>query len=172
MIRAVYPGTFDPVHYGHVDIVQRAAAIFDQLIVAVYDRPQKNLLFSADDRVAMLETAVAGVPDVQVDHYGCLTVDYARAKDVQVIVRGLRVFSDFEFEFRLALTNQRLAPEVEVVSLMTREEHTFLSASTVKEVASLNGDISSMVPPHVGEALRARFLEPDSPIVPTNLLRD
>lgn len=157
MIRAIFPGTFDPIHCGHLDIAQRAAAIFDELIVAVYDRPHKNLVFSTEERVALVERAISEIPNAQVGHYNCLTVDYAKAQHAQVIVRGLRVFSDFEFEFRMALTNQRLVPEVEMVSFMTREEHTFLSSTTVKEVASLNGDISSMVPPHVRLALLERF---------------
>ena len=160
MIRAIYPGTFDPVHYGHIDIARRAAAVFDELIVAVYARPLKNLLFSTDERVTMLQKAIANIPNARVDFYDSLTVDYAKEKSAQVIVRGLRVFSDFEFEFRMALTNQRLAPGIEMVNLMTREDHTFLSSTTVKEVASLNGDISSMVPPHVRSALLARFVKP------------
>jgi pantetheine-phosphate adenylyltransferase len=159
MTRAVLPGTFDPVHYGHVDIVRRAARIVDELIVAVYSRPLKDLLFSTEERVHLLEEAIGEIPNARVGQYDCLTVDYARAQGAQVIVRGVRVFSDFEFEFRMALTNQRLAPGVEMMFLMTREEHTFLTASTVKEVAFLQGDISSMVPPHVCRALRARFAE-------------
>ncbi len=157
MIRAVFPGAFDPVHLGHIDIARRAAAIFDELVVAVYERPSKNVLFAVQERVAMMEQAIADIPNAWVGRYYCLTVDYAKALDAQVIVRGLRVFSDFEFEFRMALTNRRLTPEVEMVSFMTREEHTFLSSTTVKEVAELNGDISSMVMPHVQEALLARF---------------
>ncbi len=156
MIRAVYPGTFDPVHYGHMDIARRAAAIFDELVVAVYARPMKNLLFSVDERVALLEKALTHIPNARVDRYNTLTVDYVSAVNAQVIVRGLRVFSDFEFEFRMALTNQRLAPKIEMVNLMTKEEHTFLSSTTVKEVAALGGDISSMVPPHVEEAMSDR----------------
>lgn len=162
-IRAVFPGTFDPVHYGHVDIARRAAAIVDELIVAVYSRPLKNLLFTTKERVLLLEEAVQGIPNTRVGQYDCLTVDYARAQEAQVIVRGLRVFSDFEFEFRMALTNQRLARDVEMVFLMTREEHTFLTSSTVKEVAFLHGDISSMVPPHVCRALKARCAEMEAP---------
>lgn len=157
MIRAIFPGTFDPIHYGHLDIARRAAAIFDELIVAVYARPLKNLVFNTEERVALVERAIAAIPNARVGHYYCLTVDYAIAQNAQVIVRGLRVFSDFEFEFRMALTNQRLVPGIEMVSLMTREEHTFLSSTTVKEVALLNGDISSMVPPHVRLALLERF---------------
>lgn len=160
MIRAIYPGTFDPVHYGHMDIARRAAAIFDELIVAVYSRPLKNLLFSVEERVALVEEAIADIPNAKVDSYNSLTVDYAKAVQAQVIVRGLRVFSDFEFEFRIALTNQRLAPGIEMVNLMTKEEHTFLSSTTVKEVAELNGDITSMVPPTVRQALLARFGKP------------
>ena len=156
MTRAIFPGTFDPVHYGHLDVIQRAASIFDELIVSVYSRPLKNLLFSTEERIAMLKEAVADISNVRVGQYDCLTVDYAQAEKAQVIVRGLRVFSDFEFEFRMALTNQRLAPGVEMMFLMTREEHTFLSASTVKEVAALSGDISTMVPLHVRRALWER----------------
>jgi pantetheine-phosphate adenylyltransferase len=156
MTRAIFPGTFDPVHYGHVDVARRAAAIVDELIVAVYSRPLKDLLFSTEERLRLLEEAIRGIPNARVGQYDCLTVDYARAQGAQVIVRGLRVFSDFEFEFRMALTNQRLAPGVEMMFLMTREEHTFLTSSTVKEVAFLQGDITSMVPPHVCRALQAR----------------
>ena len=110
--------------------------------------------------MALLERAIESIPNARVGSYDCLTVDYARAQGAKVIVRGLRVFSDFEFEFRMALTNQRLAPGIEMVSLMTREQHTFLSSTTVKEVISLKGDVSSMVPPHVQDAMRARFMQP------------
>lgn len=157
MIRAIFPGTFDPVHFGHVDIARRAAAIFDELVLAVYNRPLKNLLFTTHERISLLEAAIADIPNARVTDYDCLTVDFARQQKAQVIVRGLRVFSDFELEFRMALTNQRLNSDVEMVFLMTRQEHTFLSSSTVKEVASLGGDITSMVPPHVRRALLARF---------------
>lgn len=157
MIRAIYPGTFDPVHFGHMDIAKRAAAIFDELIVAVYSRPMKNLLFDVEERVALVQEAIANIPNARVDSYYSLTVDYAKKTDSQVIVRGLRVFSDFELEFRMALTNRRLAPGIEIVNLMTKEDHTFLSSTTVKEVAELDGDITSMVPPHVRKALLARF---------------
>lgn len=157
MTRAIFPGTFDPVHYGHLDVIRRAVAIFDELIVSVYNLPLKDLLFSTEERIALLEEALADMSNVRVGQYDCLTVDYAQVEKAQVIVRGLRVFSDFEFEFRMALTNQRLAPGVEMVFFMTRQEHTFLSASTVKEVAALGGDISTMVPLHVRRALLARF---------------
>lgn len=157
--RAVFPGTFDPVHFGHLDIIHRAAAIFDELVVAVYSRPMKDLLFSTEERITLLKRELADMPNIRVGQYDCLTVDYARKEQAQAIVRGLRVFSDFEFEFRMALTNKRLASGVEMVFFMTREEHTFLSSTTVKEVASLHGDISTMVPPHVCRVLQAYFAQ-------------
>ncbi|MCL4870265.1 MAG: pantetheine-phosphate adenylyltransferase [Anaerolineae bacterium] len=157
--KAVYPGTFDPVHYGHLNLMMRAAAIFDELIVAVFDhgRPTKSVLFSAEERVQMIEESLLGQPNISVRPFNSLTVDFARQVGANIMVRGLRVFSDFEFEFRMALANQRLAPQIEVVTLITREEHTFLSSSTVREIASFHGDVSSMVPPHVARALYARF---------------
>jgi pantetheine-phosphate adenylyltransferase len=158
MTIAIYPGTFDPIHNGHIDIVQRAVKIFDGLVVAVYDRPLKSLLFDTSERLGLLEEALSDIPRVKLVSYSSLTVDLARQCGAQVIVRGLRVFSDFELEFRMALTNKRLAPDIEVVCLITSEEHTFLSSGTVKEVASLGGDISSMVPTHVAQALEARFI--------------
>ena len=157
--RAIYPGTFDPVHLGHIDLMHRACAIFDELIVGVFDhgRPSKTLLFSVEERVTMIEEAINGQSGIQIVRYGGLTVDFARATDARVIIRGLRVFSDFEFEFRMALANQRLAPKIEVVNLITREEHTFLSGTIIREIASFQGDVSSMVPSNVVRALQERF---------------
>jgi pantetheine-phosphate adenylyltransferase len=157
MTKAIYPGTFDPVHLGHIDIASRAAELFDQLIVAIYDRPLKNLLFTSQERRSMIEDAVGHVPNITVATYNQLTVEYARATNARVIVRGLRVISDFELEFQMALTNKKLAPELEVVCLMTSEEYAFLSASTVKEIAMLGGCVTGMVPPHVAEAMNAKF---------------
>ena len=159
MTTAIYPGTFDPIHNGHIDIAHRAVQIFDELIVAVYDRPLKSLFFSTAERLVLLEKALGHLPRVRVVSYKGLTVDIAHQLNAQVIVRGLRVFSDFELEFRMALTNKRLAPDIEVVCLITSHEHTFLSSSTVKEVASLGGDVSGMVPPYVAESLKTRFIE-------------
>jgi pantetheine-phosphate adenylyltransferase len=175
MTVAVYPGTFDPIHNGHIDIVQRAVKIFDKLFVAVYDRPLKSLFFNTQERLALLEETLSTIPRARLVSYNCLTVELARQLEAQVIVRGLRVFSDFELEFRMALTNKRLAPDIDVVCLITSEEHTFLSSSTVKEVASLGGDVRGMVPAHVAEALKNRFIElgEDGPnSVPVISLRD
>lgn len=173
-VRAVFPGTFDPIHYGHLDIARRAARLFDEVILAVYNRPLKTIVFPPEERLALAQKAVENDPTISVMGYNGLTVEFCRKINAQVIVRGLRVFSDFEYEFRMALANHRLAPEIEVVSLITNEEHTFLSSSTVREIASLGGDVSSMVPPHVEVALRSRFSELgiDQQIVPTTSMRD
>jgi pantetheine-phosphate adenylyltransferase len=175
MVRAVFPGTFDPIHYGHIDIARRAARLFDEVVVAVFDRPIKNLLFSPDERIGLARQAFDNDPKIRITGYSTLTIHFCRSIDAQVIVRGLRVFSDFEFEFRMALANHRMAPDIEVVALITDEEHTFLSSSTVREIASLGGDVSSMVPVHVAEALKNRFNElgvSQQYVVPVATMRD
>lgn len=174
-ITAVFPGTFDPIHYGHIDIANRGAAMFEKLIVAVYDRPLKNLLFAPEDRLALVRTVFGGRANIEVRPYSGLTVKFVEAVGGQVILRGLRVFSDFEHEFRMALANHRLSPDVDVVALVTREQHTFLSSTTVREIASLGGDVSSMVPPEVQAALTQRFTElggDGQTLVPMTALRD
>lgn len=153
---AVYPGTFDPVHNGHIDIAHRAAMLFDKLIVGVYDRPNKSLMFSTEERVAMFVEALKDVPNAVVQSYTGLTVDFVRKQASQVIVRGLRVISDFELEYQMALMNRRLAPEVDTVCLMTSFDYAFISSSLVKDIALAGGPVSSLVPPHVERALRAR----------------
>lgn len=158
-IRAVFPGTFDPIHNGHLDIGLRAARLFNELIIAVYDSPPKKTLFSPKERLEMVKTAFRKEKNVDCQMFGGLIVNYCREVNSQVIVRGLRVFSDFEHEFRMALANHRLAPEIDVVALITSEEHSFLTGSTVREIASLGGDVSSMVPKHVLGALADRFGE-------------
>jgi pantetheine-phosphate adenylyltransferase len=161
MPNAIYPGTFDPVHNGHIDIAQRAASLFEHLTVAIYDRPLKGLMFDTDERKAMLEVALSHVDNVSVVTYNQLTVDLAREVGAKAIVRGLRVISDFELEFQMALTNKKLAPEIEFVCLMTRQQYAFISASTVKEIAMLDGCVDGMVPSHVAQALQSRLNSPD-----------
>lgn len=159
MTRAIYPATFDPITLGHVDIATRAAALFDELVVAVYDRPLKNLLFSSEERWQMTYDALAHLPNVRIERYTGLTVEFARQQGATVIVRGLRVLSDFEWEFQLALTNRNLAPDIDTVCLMTSQEYSFLSSSVVKEIAFAGGDIALLVPTHVIQALRTKIRE-------------
>lgn len=174
MVKAVFPGTFDPIHYGHIDIAKRAARLFDELVIAVYDRPLKSIVFSPEQRIHLVQQAFAEDENIKIMGYSGLTVEFCHAIGAQVMIRGLRVFSDFEYEFRMALANHRLAPDIEVIALITAEEHTFLSSSTVREIASLNGDVSSMVPPHVAKVLAERFHElgDSQQVVPTSSLRD
>lgn len=158
MVRVLFPGTFDPIHYGHIDIASRASRLFDEVVMAVYDKPLKSLMFSPEERMELVRQAFRDNPKVKVTGYSGLTVEYAHEIDVHVIVRGLRVFSDFEFEFRNVLANRSLASDIETVALFTAEEHMFLSSSTVKEIVSLGGDVSSMVPAHVNAALKKKVM--------------
>jgi pantetheine-phosphate adenylyltransferase len=154
MVRAIFPGTFDPIHYGHIDIANRAARLFDELVIAVYDLPLKSLMFLPEERIALVKETFMDHPKIIVVGYTGMTVEFCRKSNAQVIVRGLRVFSDFEYEFRMALANHRLAADIESVAFITDEDHTFLSSTTVREIASLGGDVSSMVPAHVEAALK------------------
>lgn len=157
MTIAVYPGSFDPVTNGHLDIAARAARLFDTVIMSVFDRPNKRLLFPTSERVALLKEAVRDLPRVRVDTYSNLTVDYVRSAGATVIIRGLRAASDFENEFQMAQINQTLAPEIDVVLFMAGHQYTFFSSSTVREIASLGGDVSWLVQPHVEAALRRAY---------------
>ncbi len=173
-VRAVFPGTFDPIHYGHIDIALRASRVFDEVIIAVFNRPMKTILFSPEERIYLVEQSFIDHPKIRVMGYSGLTVEFCRQIGAGVIVRGLRVFSDFEYEFRMALANHRLAPEIEIVPFITNEQHTFLASTSVREIASLGGDVTSMVPAHVAKALYAKFKElgEGQQIVPQTSLRD
>jgi pantetheine-phosphate adenylyltransferase len=156
---AIYPASLDPIHNGHIDIAIRAAKIFDEVTVAVYDMPKKKLLLTVDERVYLARQAFEGITNIRVAPYSGLTVNYAREIGAMAIIRGLRVFSDFELEFRMGLANKKLAPEIETVSIMTDEKHLHISSSTIREIAELGGDVSSMVPPFVAQKLKERFAE-------------
>jgi pantetheine-phosphate adenylyltransferase len=153
MKRAVYPGSFDPVTNGHLDIIERAAVLFDEVIVAVARNREKSALFSVDERVEMLREVVQPLVNVRVDAFDGLTVRYTKAQGAQVIIRGLRVLSDFENEMMMALMNRKQEPGVDTLFLMTSTDNAFLSSSAVKELASLGGDISALVPPEVARRL-------------------
>jgi pantetheine-phosphate adenylyltransferase len=153
---AIYPGSFDPITNGHIDVVTRAARLFAKLIIGVYETPDKRLLFTLTERVEMARQAVASLPNVEVQPFDGLTISFARKVRAQAIVRGLRVSADFEREFDMAMMNQRLAPELELVCLMASPEYQFLSSSLLKEVAELGGNIGDLVPKHVAEALRKK----------------
>ncbi len=159
MTIAIYPGSFDPIHYGHIDIAQRAAKLFDTLIWAVYDRPLKNLLFSTEERLAFMREAARTIPNVQVVPYSGLTVEFARRMGATVMVRGLRITYDFEIEYQTALTNRQLADNIDTVCLMTSLKYAFVSSSILKEVAFAGGSISPMVPPYVEAALKKRLAQ-------------
>jgi len=155
---AIYPGSFDPITNGHLDIVKRASAIFDELVIGVYDRPEKRLLFSTEERVEMAQQAIVDFGNVRAQAYSGLTVDFARKVGAKVMVRGLRMSSDFEREFEMAMMNKKLAPDLELVCLMASLQYQFLSSSLLKEVAQLGGCLEDMVPSHVANALRRKFL--------------
>jgi pantetheine-phosphate adenylyltransferase len=155
---AVYPGSFDPITNGHLDIVKRASSIFQKLIIAVYDIPQKSLLFSAEERVDLVRKAVVDFKNVQVTSYSGITVEYARKAGAQVLVRGLRASSDFEREFEMALMNKKLAPDIELVCFMANLRYQFLSSSLLKEIIDLGGNLDDMMPPHVSAALKKKLL--------------
>ncbi len=150
---AIYPGSFDPITNGHLDIITRAAKLFQKLVIGVFDRPDKQLLFSTEERAEMVSKTIASLPNVEVTIFTGLAVDFAKEVKAQAIVRGLRMSGDFENEFDLAMMNKRLAPEIEIVCLMSDMKYQFLSSSLLKEAARLGGAIEDLVPEHVAEAL-------------------
>ena len=154
---AVYPGTFDPPTYGHLDVIKRAANIFDRVIVAVADRTSKKTLFTKEERVGMLRKITTDLQNVEIDHFNQLLVDFLRIKKASVIVRGLRVLSDFEYEFQMALTNREIAPEIETVFMMTHENYSYISSTLIKEIASLNGNVKKFVHPFVLGELKKKY---------------
>ena len=159
---AVYPGSFDPVHRGHLDIAMRAAKLVDELVVAVYKTPSKNLMFSGDERIALWREALAeaGLRNVRVEGFEGLIVDFARSVGAQAIVRGLRAVTDFEYEFQQALMNRKLAPEIETLMIITSLSHLFISSSLLKEVARLGGDLDGIVTSNVAHAIRTKLEQP------------
>jgi pantetheine-phosphate adenylyltransferase len=154
---AVYPGTFDPITRGHEDLVRRAAGLFDRVVLAIAANPNKAPLFSVDQRVELAQAVLADVPNVEIVSYSGLTVEFARARDLGVIVRGLRAVSDFEFEFQLANMGRHLQPDVETIFLMPKERFTFISSTLVREIAALGGDVSHFVHPVVQAAFQRKF---------------
>ncbi len=159
MRTALYPGTFDPITNGHLDLIKRASRIFDHLVVAVADNPAKETLLSGEERVSLLKASVKGLKNVEVRHFSGLTVEYARKLKVTAIIRGLRVFSDFEYEFQMALMNRKLVPEVETVFLVPSEQNTYVSSSLIKDIATFGGNISGFVPPPVARKLKEKSKE-------------
>jgi pantetheine-phosphate adenylyltransferase len=153
----IYPGSFDPITNGHLDVIQRAAQLFAEVVVAVADNESKHPLFTLAERRKLVSEAVAPLANVTVDSFSCLLVDYVAQRGGQAIIRGLRAVSDFEFEFQLALINRKLNAEIETIFLMPNESYTFLSSRFVKEICRLGGDVSAFVPPHVQAALKRKF---------------
>jgi pantetheine-phosphate adenylyltransferase len=153
---AVYPGSFDPITNGHLDIVTRAARFFDKIIIGVFERSNKHLIFSIEERVDLAKRSVANLPNVEVKSFSRLTVDFAKQEKAQVMIRGLRMNADFEKEFEMAMMNRKLSPELDLLCFMASQEYQFLSSSLLKEVARLNGNINDLVPGHVAEALRRK----------------
>jgi pantetheine-phosphate adenylyltransferase len=157
MRTAIYPGSFDPLTNGHLDVVQRAAKLFDRVVVAVAQNDGKHPLFTLAERVALVKAAVAHLPNVEADSFDGLLVDYVASRQATAIVRGLRAVSDFEFEFQLALMNRKLDENIETIFMMPKDTYTFLSSRIVKEIARLGGDVGQFVPPNVQEALKKKL---------------
>ncbi|MFQ5952092.1 MAG: pantetheine-phosphate adenylyltransferase [Candidatus Omnitrophota bacterium] len=156
---AVYPGTFDPVTYGHLDVIERVSSLFDKVFVAVAHSGEKKALFSVEERVAMLKEAVSEYDNVEVEDFEGLAVDYVTSKGAKVIVRGLRMISDFEYEFQMALTNRKVNPEIETIFMMPNEVYSYLSSKLIKEIAYMKADVSKFVPKNVEKKLKEKIQE-------------
>lgn len=152
---AIYPGSFDPVTFGHLDIIERAGRIFDRLVVSVFVHSTKKHMFTVQERVAMLKAALKGRKNITVEAFEGLLVDYAKKKKTNIVIRGLRAISDLDYEFQIAAVNRTLSPGIETVFLMPRQRYTYLSSSVVRDIAHFNGDVSKLVPPHVVKAISA-----------------
>ena len=157
MSRAVYAGTFDPMTFGHLDVAARAAHVFEHLTLAVAEDPRKTLLFSVEERLELARTSVVGLANVEVVPFGGLLVNWARNRGIHTLIRGLRAFSDFEYEFQMALTNRKLAPDIETMFLMPNEDFSYVSSSMVREIAALGGDVGKFVPAVVAAALKRKL---------------
>ena len=156
-MKVIYPGTFDPITYGHLDIIERACCIFDKVLVAVAENPWKNPLFTLRERVEMVKETTSSLSRVAVESFSGLLVEFAREKKCKVILRGVREISDFEYEFQMALSNRRIAPEIETIFMMPKENYSFFSSRIIKEIASLGGKLEEFVPPLVAEKLREKL---------------
>lgn len=159
MRRAIYPGSFDPLTNGHLDIIRRAALLVDELTVAVGVNRDKKTLFTLEERQDILANCLSDIPNVRVAFFEGLLVDFARSRQASIIIKGLRAVSDFEVEFQMALLNRNLAPEIDTLFLMTADKHAFLSSSSIKEIASLGGRVADLVPPYVEKRLQERYAE-------------
>ncbi len=156
-ILAIYPGTFDPITNGHLDVIERASQLFDKVIVMIATNRAKEPLFTREERKAMITKAVSKYANVSVDNYDGLLVNYAKSKNASVIIRGIRAISDFEYEFQMALTNRKLAPKISTIYMMPNEKYTYLNSSIVRELSSLNGNVADFVPFHVAKKLKEKF---------------
>jgi len=153
----VYPGTFDPITYGHIDIIQRASRIFDRVIVAVAHNKAKGALFTVGERVGLIKSAVKGLKNVEVDDFGGLVVDYVKKSGSNVMIRGVRMISDFEYEFQMALTNRKLAGDIETIFMMPHEDYSYVSSKLIKEAASLGADVGKFLPKEAKAALEKKY---------------
>ena len=155
---AVYPGSFDPITYGHIDIIQRGSSVFDRLVVAVARNPEKQTLFTIEERIELIRATITELKNVEVDTFDALSVDYVYSRGARVILRGIRTVSDFDYEFQMALANRRLAPDIETLFIMARQEYSFIHAGMIKEIVRLGGKAKAFVPPVIEKALKRKLL--------------